>query len=177
MRVPVLAIAALLCGQTSVSFGETPWEAYLRLPSAVAASRVKRAEYTPPASAKESFEYDLALLEYQVTIGDRESLNLAVRLSHQYDAGHWGELIDEVLGHGARIDALGFLLAIRSETSCPGVLMTGWAFVDRLEAQQAEIELRLRAIRSVKDPRVEDAQRRCVAVLDDYLRRSQPHGS
>jgi hypothetical protein len=84
-------------------FAETPWEAYLALPTPENASKVVGIEYTPGA-IPENYGYwapDLDILRNQVIGGDKESFKLTYRIIKKSDGGLLEDLI-VILSHTIR---------------------------------------------------------------------------
>lgn len=158
----------LLAGRSSA---ETPWEAYLALPTPRNASQVTKIQYGPGA-IPENYRYwapDLKILANQILGGDSESFRLAFRLRRDSDGGLLEELT-MILSHTIRPHPEFFLRQLLelkpSKTDLEDILlMSGLEYVDRPRAQQYEIEMRRKALASVKTMALRGLRDKCLSII------------
>jgi hypothetical protein len=171
MKISVI-IFIILFG-TCFVFAETPWEAYLSLPTPENASRVNKIEYTPGA-IPEKYGYwapHLDILRDQILGGDRESFRLAYRLRQHADGGLLEDLT-MVLGQAIRSRPEFFLeemsaLRPNHATLKTILLMTGLEYTDLPEAQQYEIRMRRDALAAVKNTKLRQFRDTCLKILNE----------
>jgi hypothetical protein len=162
-----MVILALLL--SSAAFAQTPWETYLELPSSDNAARVLKTSYTDQASRVDHLFEDLLLLEIQVISMDLEAVRLAFRLLTESD-GHYGEMLDIMLGRLIRIDPELFLRELKDSgnkiTRLDALVgNTGFPYVDRSRAREYETEKRIEALMTVIDPHLKVIRDKCVSEL------------
>lgn len=158
---------------TSLAFAETPWEAYLSLPTPDNASRVTQMEYTPGAIPNKYGYWppDLDILRNQVLGGDREAFHLAYRLLQKAD----GALLEDltmVLSRVIRARPAFFLeemSALRPNRALLKsiLLMPGLEYVDRREAQRYEIRMRRDALAAVENKTLRQFRDTCLKILKE----------
>jgi hypothetical protein len=160
------ALAWSLCTAGDMS----AWEAYIRNPTPDNAAHVKAISYGAENGRFEQQERDLMMLEVQVLSRDPAAVRLAFRLRLQAD-GHFGEMLDIMLGRLIRIDAPLFLregkraeAAIRRLDSLVGNF--GPEYVDRPQAQAYEAAQRIAALRKVSDAGLKPVRDKCIASLE-----------
>ncbi|MCW5626333.1 MAG: hypothetical protein KIT73_16585 [Burkholderiales bacterium] len=150
---------------------QTPWERYLNDPVAANAAQVQRAEYSPGTESGDTADRlweDLLFVENQVQAGDRAAFRLMLRLRQQFtDYSQISLLLDSAPGAFIRVQPKAYLEDSRQERAvCPGTASFSERLENRLGAQVRELEARLRALRSVSDPKLREARDRCVQMLD-----------
>ncbi len=174
----VWAAALTLAASASA---QTPWEAYLALPSPANARRVERASYSDSAAALGQLEQDLEVVAVQMQAGDRDAVRLAFRLLPGAD-GDFAETLEIMLGRLIRIHPALFLEEVRrQQQTLPrfdarlnGMLTnTGSPYVDREQADAYEMRRRMDALRSVRAPALGAIRDRCIAVLQRELAAAQ----
>jgi len=164
-----LAVVALALGRLCAST-QTPWEAYLSLPTPENAAKVLRIAY----SIGDEDEYrpaDLDLLRIQVLAGDVEAFRLTYRLLVQADGGLLEELAN-ILGRSIRSEPALFLREVASLRPDEKILefilsSPGLEYVDRPEAQRYEIEMRRRALAGIKNAELTNIREHCLALMKD----------
>jgi hypothetical protein len=168
-----LLIAALTYLTIGTALAETPWETYLSLPTAGNASRVSAIKYSPGAipSGYGYLASDLDILKIQVLAGDREAFRLTYRLILKSDGGPLGELI-AILAHSIRPNPEFFLREMATLKPHPQglksiLLMPGLEYVDRRNAQDYEIEMRRKALASVKNEDLRSIRDQCLKLMKD----------
>jgi hypothetical protein len=171
MKISIIIFIIVL--GTRFVFAETPWEAYLSLPTPENASRVTKIEYTPGAIPDKHGYWapHLGILTNQILGGDRESFRLAYRLRQHADGGLLEELT-MVLNRAIRARPEFFLeemsaLHPNHATLKTILLMPGLEYVDLPEAQQYEISMRRDALAAVKSTKLRQFRDTCLKILKE----------
>ena len=168
MRCIVL-LALALALQTSAIAG-TPWEQYLDRPSPQAASTVRQRSYTQGSGdASRGTADDLQILALQVYAGDKQALELTLRLSAQADGGDLEDLY-AIAGHAIRGHPRTFLEAVVAAKVSAAALaiivqMPGLEYSDRADAMAYELQQRSVALMGVHDRALRSAREVCLDAL------------
>lgn len=146
----------------------TPWEDYLNKPTPDRAKKVVDITYAKDHPTQET-ELDLMLLEVQILSRDREAVRLGFRLRSKLD-GAFAENNDIALGRLIRIDPKLFLRELnRAGLNQPRldslVGNPGPEYVDRLGAEEYEINRRVKALQSVSEPELAKARDLCLVAI------------
>lgn len=155
------------------------WLAYLNYPSSENADKVSRqlpsqghVKYTGATDEHDAvnFVYDnLGMLSRQIYSGDRSAVRLGFRLFSVSDAA-FSEELDIILGSLIRINPRLFLEVLNENQwalkNNQGLLVNfGGDYVDRPNADELEISLRIAALRSVDDPSLAPLRDECLQLL------------
>ena len=157
------------------------WNQYLTLPTSQNAINLYDSlpsdghiEYSNSAAesmALDSVYNELGMLERQVISGDTSALRLAFRLFSLAD-GDFGEQLDIMVGKLIRINPELFLEELNNcrqlIPNLDGLLGNlGEEYVDREEAQELEVTLRVEALRGVTKKSLGSIRNECIANLED----------
>lgn len=171
--------SVILVSLISFAFGGgeidgTPWEKYVQNQTIANARLVKAIEYTTQdeREALENAERDIELLEKQILRSEREAVSLGFRALAHAD-GHIGEMLSEVLGLLIKVNPSLFLQELKNHRSSVRRLDSlvgdlGDDFVDEEAATRREFAARIKALKSVTDPKHRTVRNECVAELSHY---------
>lgn len=116
------------------------------------------------------------ILRNEIYYGNSVCLDIAIRL-HEFSDGHYAEQLDETIGVLIRINPRLFLSKMNEYREIFEKDGRRWPvdilppeYVDRLEAQAYEIEMRIKAIETVKDKCYAEIKTICI---DQLKRRKQ----
>ena len=166
IKKTLLAVLVLV-GIVSNSQAETPWERFTVRPTSENARAVREMEYSDKTIDLQRIEYDLMLLEVQVTASDPEAVDLAFRILEKSNS-HVAELLDEMIGRLIRINPRLFLRAAQRHRA----VVDGWlvgnfgeAYVDREIAHAYERDKRVGALLTVKETALAQVRDECIKLL------------
>ncbi len=165
---------------------KTGFREFVEYPSGENAAHViallpaSRVRYKDSPKAQEAIDYifesdNFGMLERQVVSRNREAVRLAFRL-HSIADGHLTEELNIMLGTLIRIDPKLFLeelsLAAPDKNLWDDLLGNlGPAYVDRFKARALEMELRIKALRSVEDASLIKIRNKCIETYGYFLSR------
>ena len=161
-------IAILLFAAAVFAGFETPWEAYLALPTSENATVVSEIAYTTPRQGGYDAD-DLAILQTQVAAADSESFRLAFRLYQSADGG-LAEELGTILAGAIRSHPRFFLqqVVVLDRTCQPfkwALNSPGLEYADRPDAAAYELSARLASLNSVEDRELASVRANCVRLL------------
>jgi hypothetical protein len=169
-RFYVLAFVAL--AMSVIASAKTPWEEFITLPTPEHAGAVNAMVLSGTPNEDQAFttnERGLMILDAQVRAFDKEAVELSFRLLKIAD-GHYGEMLSESLGGLIRPNPKMFLQHFarhqKSVVRLDALVGNfGVNYIDSLEAQRYEVEMRIKALKSVSDPKLRAARELCIAEL------------
>lgn len=121
------------------------------------------------------FKYEnFRMLEKQVYASDPNAVKVAFRIINISD-GYYTEITETALGNLIRINPRLFLQELNSHKNIrpiedSAVTMVGEIFADRFKAQKLEIELRIRALETVKNDNLIEIRDQCIKILNEHLK-------
>ena len=183
-RVLSVALATLVSvpdvgAETSWDKIGKAWEEYLEYPSKD--NCVALYQSLPNSRSELNYESDangigdslfknLDMLDYQISVGDRDATRIGFKLLTVAD-GHFGETLDIILGAIIRVDPQMFLEELHNHRHLIVRLDAlvgdfGYPFIDRFTADGLETELRIQALQSVQVDSLMEIRNRCIDELD-----------
>lgn len=119
---------------------------------------------------------NLDVLARQVSVGDRDAFKLAFRL-YNLSSGLFTMELDAMLGDTIREYPQLFLEELKSSNNVHWIRTLGYPLIEsglnfsdvRAEADRYELEMRIKALASVKDSKLVGLRDECIRIIRDYI--------